>query len=189
MADPFTLFAVASTAVSAGGAIAQGRAEYSQAMGESQVAAENARRAKMSAANIRLVGQVAEEAKRREIRRSLGRTAAAMSQNGTGGPSSSTNQLLMKQVSGEAEFDARSIRYDAQTDAYNTELQAANYEAESRAAKRRARGAKIGTFINVASAVLNGYSSYSGRRARLKAPSYGSTASTPGVGPVVYKGP
>lgn len=170
MADPFTMFAVASTALNVGGSIASGSAEYQQEMANSQIAGENANRARMSAAQTRLVGQAAEEAKRREVRRSLGRTAAAVSQNGTGGPGYGSNAALLKQSAAEGELDARNVRYDAQSDAYNYELEASNFEAEKRAARRRARGAKWSTAINVASNVVGGVSNYSGLKASRPQP-------------------
>ncbi|MGE0830174.1 MAG: hypothetical protein AB7O04_12595, partial [Hyphomonadaceae bacterium] len=134
--------AIASAAVNVVGAIAQGGAEYQQNMADSYVAGENANRARMSAANARLVGQVAEEAKRREVRKSLGRSAASVSQAGIGGPGYGSAGAMLKQAAAEGEFDARSIRYDAGMEAYGYELDAADFEMEKRAARRRARGAK-----------------------------------------------
>lgn len=172
-----------------GSTLAAGSAEYKSEMGNSYIAAENARRARMSGANARLVAQTAEEAKRREIRKSLGRSAAAISQAGTGGPGVGSNAALLKQASAEGELDALNIRYDGQMEGYNYELEALNQDAAQRAARRRARGAKWATALGVASNVIGGASSYRQGSAAMKGASRGSTRSTPGVGPVIFKGP
>ena len=165
MADPFTMMAVAATALTAGSAIMGGNAEYSQEMGNSQVSQENARRARENAAQTRLAGSAAEEAKRRELRKSLGRTAAAASQSGTGGPGYGSNLAVIKQASTEAELDALNLRYSYNEDARGSEAEALNFDAEATAARRRARGARKAGFINAASAVLQGAANYGGGRA------------------------
>ena len=109
MADPFTM-AIVATAASVAGSIAGGNAEYQSAMGESAIAGENANRSRMSARQARAVGNAAEEAKRREVQRSLGRTAAAMSQSGTEGPSYGSNAGVLKQAGAEGELDALNVR-------------------------------------------------------------------------------
>ena len=185
MADPLTMMIVA-TAAAAAGSLASGNAEHQSAMGESAIAGESANRASMSAKQARAVGNAAEEAKRREVQRSLGRTAAAMSQSGTGGPSYGSNAGVLKQAGAEGELDALNVRYEAQIEGYNYELEASNYEAQKRAARRRARGAKWSTAVNIASDIAEGYANYSGRQARRPA-AYPSRSPSPmarrGTGP------
>ncbi len=159
--------AVAQAGLQVFGALSGANAEYQQGMYESGIAAENARRAQQSAEQIRQAGNQAEQAKRREMRRSLGRSAVAMAQSGTG--SGGSNALLLKQASTEGEMDALNLRYGYQSDAYAQDLEALNQREAAKAARRRARGAKRAGFINAASAALEGYSSYSGIRAQRRA--------------------
>lgn len=165
--DPFTAFAVASAGMSAASSIAEGNAGYAQGMYDSGVARENARRARENAGQIRLAGQAAEEAKRREIRRSLGRSAAAISQAGIGGPGYGSAGAALKQAATEGEFDALNLRYGYASDAYNQEVNALSYDAESQAARQRARMARKAGFMNAAGSLLSaGASYYGGSRAR-----------------------
>lgn len=165
--DPFTAMAVVSTGLQVAGAIGEGQAGYAQGRHEEAVALENARRAEENAAQIRLAGQSAEQAKRRELRRSLGRSAAAMAQAGTG--TGGSNALLMKQASTDAEFDALALRSGYESDAYGQQLEALNQKAAATSARRRARGARTAGYINAASAALSGFSSYSGMKAQRAA--------------------
>jgi hypothetical protein len=173
--DPFSAMAVVSTGLQVAGAIGEGNAGYAQGRHEEAVALENARRAQQNASQIRLAGQSAEQAKRRELRRSLGRSAAAMAQAGTGGGGS--NALLMKQASTEAEFDAQNLRSGYEADAYAQDPEALNQKTAAQAARRRARGARTAGYINAASAAIGGFSNYSGMKAQRAAlkPSVRST--------------
>ena len=177
MADPFTWVLIASAGLQAAGSIAEGNAEYSQGMYESNIAKENARRARESAGQIRLAGQAAEEAKRREVRRSLGRSAAAISEAGIGGPGYGSAAAALKQAATEGEYDAAVTGYGYSDEAYKTELEGLNYDAEALAAKRRARSARTAGFVGAASAALGGFTSYSGMRAQrasFKVPTRGT---------------
>lgn len=180
--DPFT--AAVSTGLSVFGAISEGNAGYAQGRAEEAAALENARRAEQNAAQIRLAGQSAEEAKRREIRRSLGRSAASISQAGIGGPGYGSAGALLKQGSAEGEMDALNLRYGYQSDAYGQDLEALNQKAAAVSARRRARGARTAGYINAASAALNGFSNYSGIKAQrdaLKPKTYSSPGPRYGV--------
>lgn len=158
---------IISTGLQMVGSVMGTRAEVGQAKAEQYTAEENARRAEQNAAQIRLAGQSAEEAKRRELRRSLGRSAAAMAQSGTG--SGGSNALLLKQSSTEAEFDALSLRSQYANDAYGQDLEALNQKAAAQAARRRARGAKTAGWLNLAGTALSGFSRYSGNKAQMAA--------------------
>lgn len=167
--DPFSAAAIASTALSVGSSIAGGNAEYAQGRYEANVATENAKRARVAAGQMRLAGQEAERAKRTEIRRSLGRSAAAASQAGIGGPSDGSAGAVIKQASREGEFDAQNVRYQYESDAYAQDLEALNQDAAATAARRRARQARTTGFLNAAGAALSGYTSYSGMKAQRAA--------------------
>lgn len=144
-------------------------AQADQANYESQVASENARRAALQAEHIRFAGLQAEEAKRREIRKSLGRSAAAIEQSHIGGAAYGSAGELVKDAATQGEFDAMSVRYGAQTDAYAQDLESLNQKDAAQAAKRRARGAKTSGYINMATAVASGAANYSGMRRQMKA--------------------
>lgn len=158
MAAPLDL---AGGALSAFGSIAQGNAAAAQANTDAAMAKENARIARMNAVNIQQAGMAAEEAKRRQIVKDLGRSAAAMSQAGTGGPSVGSNALLAKQAGTDAEFDAKNLRYGYQMDAYSEILQANNQTAAAAAARQRARQAQTAGYIGAVSSLLNAGASYS----------------------------
>lgn len=160
--DPFTAFAISSGVLGAAGSIAEGNAGYAQGMYDSGVARENARRSRETAGQIRLAGQAAEEAKRREIRRSLGRSAAAISQAGIGGPGYGSAGAALKQAATEGEFDALNLRYGYETDAYGQEVNALSYDAEAKAARQRARMARKAGFMNAAGNLLSAGASYYG---------------------------
>ena len=177
--DPFTAMAIGSAVLGAAGSISEGNAGYAQGRHEERVALENARRAEQNAAQIRLAGQSAEQAKRREIRRSLGRSATAISQAGIGGASYGSAGALMKQASTEGELDALNVRYGYESDAYAQKLEAMNQREAATAARRRARGARTSGYINAASSALGSFSSYSGMRAQ-RAAMRPSVRSTPG---------
>ena len=166
MSDPFT--ALLSTGLQAVGSIMEGNAGYSQGMYESGVARENARRSRESAGQIRLAGQMAEEAKRREVRRSLGRSAAAISQAGIGAPGTGSAGAALKQAATEGEYDVNVLKYGYDTEAYGQEVEALNYDAEAQNARRRARQARQAGFIGAAGEVFSGYANYSGQRAQNK---------------------
>lgn len=164
MADPFTMIAMA--AVQVVGAFSQANAEASQASFEGKIASQNKRIAEQNAASIRQAGAAAEEAKRRQIRRDLGTSAAAISQAGTGGPSQGSNAMLLKQSATEAEFDARSLKYGYESQAYGQDVEAINQGMAADAARRRARQAKTSGWINAASAIVSAGASYSNMKAQ-----------------------
>ncbi len=184
MADPFTMAMVASTALNAAGSIMGGNAEYSQGMYEANQATENARIARMNASSMRQAGAVAQEAKAREIRKSLGRSAAASSQAGVGGPSYGSNFALLKQASTEGKLDEMNVGHGYEADAYGSDVEALQFDAASTAAKRRARGARTAGFVGAASEALKGFSSYSGQRAQRSSGRPSSRPSSPRGGRV-----
>lgn len=182
MADPITTtFMVLSTAAQAAGGIMEGNAGYQQGMFDSATAAENARRSRENAGQIRLAGQAAEQAKRREIHASLGRSAAAISQANIGGAGYGSAGAAFKQAATQGELDALNVRYGYEGDAYAQEVNATSYDAEARAARVRARAARKAGFMNAAGTILSAGASYSGQRAQLR-------ALTPSSAPVTVRG-
>jgi hypothetical protein len=152
---------IAATAFQVVGSLFNAGGEYAQGRHEEAVAYENSRLATQNAAQVRLAGQVAEQAKRREIRKSLGRTAAASSQAGVGGPGYGSSFDVIKQASTEGELDAMNVRYGHETEAYSSELEALQQKQIAQAARRKARGARTAGYINAASAFFSGAANYS----------------------------
>lgn len=146
---------IVSAVIGVVSAVSQSNAKQRQERFEQRVAQVNEQRAEENAARIRQAGAAAEAAKRIEIRRALGRSAAAMSQAGIGGPSYGSGGLAMKQASAMGEYDAQIVRYGYGSDANAQELEALNQANAAQAARRRARGAKTSGWINAASAVVN----------------------------------
>jgi len=173
--------AIITTGLQVASAVMGAQAEAEQASYEGRVASENARRAELNAQQIRIAGAQAEQAKRREIRKSLGRSAAAVTQAGIGGPGEGSAGALLKEASAQGEFDAMNVRYGYASDAYAQDLESLNQKTAAQAAKRRARGAKTAGYINAATALIGGASNYSGMRRQMK--TYG------GGRPVTTRGP
>lgn len=192
--DPFTAFTFASTALNVAGGFASSNAEAQQFSFEGKIASQNAKIAQQNAESIRLAGAAAEEAKRRQIRKDLGRSAAAMSEAGVGAPSEGSNARLLKQAGTEAEYDAQALRYGYESQAYGQDVEAINQTMAAEAARRRARGAKTSGWFNAASTILSAGSSYSGAKAQqdvwaqmLRRP-YTSTTPAPTYGSGVAPG-
>ena len=169
--DPGTALLLATVAQGAS-SVVEGYQGYQQGKMDAQVAGQNAAISRDNARLARLQGAAAEEAKRREIRASLGRSAAAIAQ--AGGGTQGTAGKLLSQSAAEGELDALNIRYGADSDARASEQEARNYDLERYAAKRRAKGAVISGLIGAGSSALSGYAQYgSYRRMQAAKKKYG----------------
>ena len=186
--DPGTAILLASVA-SAGSAVVSGIQAYQQGRYEADVAAQNANIAKDNAARARRDADLAEEAQRREMRKSLGRAAAAASQSGAagGGPGSGSFGAVNTQSAKEAELDALSILYAGDTERHASLVQEAQFRAERKAAMQRAKGGLMSGVMGAASAGLSGFSDYRGytRSQKLMGGRMGvsSTRGTPKISP------
>lgn len=188
--DPFTAFTVATvakTGLDAVGSLEQGKEGYTQGMIESQAATTNAAIARENARRARLEASAAEEAQRREARKSLGGAAAAIAQAGIGSQGSA--QAALTQGVREAELDALNIRYGGETEAHGDLVEAANQDAEAKAAQRRAKYALKSGRIGAASAIVGGAANYVGGKAALKTNAAAKKAATypaaPKRGPII----
>lgn len=147
--------------ISAASSISQSNAQQRQERYDMRVADQNARRAEDDAKRMRQAGAAAEQQKRIEIRRALGRSSAAAAQAGIGGAGYGSAGLAIKQASAEGEYDASVVRFQYGEDATAREIESWNQKAASTAARRRARGAKSSGWLNTAASALSGYAAYS----------------------------
>lgn len=157
----------ASAALGAAGSMSSSAAGEAQLKYEASVAGMNAGLARQNAATARLAGAAAEEAKRREIRRDLGKSAAAISEAGIGGPGTGTAALLVEQAGAEAELDALNIRYGAESEARAHEIEAISSDYAQKAALAGVPGVKLAGITGAGASLLGGYADYSGRRAQF----------------------
>lgn len=145
------------------GASADAKTAYGVAAANEKNASENASRARQDAA-------LAEEAQRRQARKSLGRSAAAAAQSGVsgGGLGGGSTGALLKQAATEAELDALNIRYGGQLEARDHEVEQAQYNLERRVAFQQASGGMLSGLLGAGAAGLSGYADYKGSSARTK---------------------
>lgn len=170
MADPISWMMMASAAVNAVGQVVEGAQGYQQGKYEAAVAGQNADISRDNAARARRDADLAEEAKRGEVRKSLGRSAAAAAQSGAAGsgPGQGSIGLVLNQAAKEGELDALNIRYGGDTERQTHLMEEAQYRAEQRAAKRRAKAAAISGILGSAAATLSGSASYGQYQAGVK---------------------
>ena len=135
---------IASTAVSAIGAIQQGKSAQSAANANAANLEQNAG-IERSQANQR------EEAKRREARMVLGTQRAALAESGGGMGGSAAD--VMRQSSINAELDALTLRYEG-------DLRARGLEAEAQQERFAGKVAKRASYFNAASSILSGAAAY-----------------------------
>lgn len=175
MADPVTTtLAVVSTALKVGGELSSANSEAKQYGYEAGVAGQNAQISRENAATLRLnakqalnEGQAAEEAARRALRKSIGRSSAAISQAGIGAPGTGSAGALLRQAGIEGELDALNIRYGAQTeaqaietDARSQDQEAAQYDQERLNLLSRQKSAKRSGLVRAGAAALEGFANY-----------------------------
>lgn len=175
MADPITTtLVVASTALNVAGSISGTNDELRQlgfqadAAGQNAgISRDNAATARENARLTRLQGNAAEEAHRRALRKSLGRSAAAISQAGIGAPGTGSAGAALRQGAAEGELDALNIRYGSEMDArgeleqaraYDTE--AAQYDAERLNLLRQQKSTRRSGWIRAGAAALEGVANY-----------------------------
>jgi len=169
------------------GNLLQGEQGYAQGRNEAAIAEANAKTARENAARARRDAALAEEAQRREARKSLGRSAAAIAQSGAAGAGLGQGSAgaVLKQASTEAELDALNIRYSGEQEAQGHLTEAAQFDMERKAALQRAKGARLSGIFGAATAGLSGFANYRGAEARQKArtrttPKAAPKASSPG---------
>lgn len=155
MCDPVTGLMIASTLLSAGGAIQQGNAQAAASRHQAQVAEMNATLADRQARDALERGKLAEQEKRRETARLLGAQQAAFAANGV----DLTMGSPLDTIAGSAalgEIDALTIRSNAAREAYDFDVQGMNQRANANLARAQASSAKTGSLLSAGSTILGG---------------------------------
>jgi hypothetical protein len=153
---------IASAAMSAAGAVAQGNAQ--QASFRQQAAGEdfNAQVAKRNAQTAWDVAGGQEELIRRRGRLALGREAAATAQSGID-PGSGSALLLAHQSESNVELDALLVRHRGALQAMGYNDQATTDEYNAAIARSNARGARTAMYWNLVGVGANAAGRYASR--------------------------
>jgi hypothetical protein len=154
MADPITIMTVASSAMSAIGAIQQGEAAQAQAQAEANAARRNALIKEMQAGVERQQANIREEQQRRQARGLLGRQRAAVAQAGIGFGGSALD--VMEDSANKAELDSLTIRYegDLRSRGLLADAESDRYAAEVAIVK--GKNAKKAAYISAGASILSG---------------------------------
>ena len=155
MAGPWVVpLMVASTAISAIGAIQQGKAAEAQAKAQADANKYNARVKEIQAGVEREAAGRREEQQRRKARQVLGEQRAALVQSGIGMMGSALD--IEEQSATAAELDALSIRYEGELAAKGMLYDAEAEKFEGRAALAAGKNAKNASYLKAGSAILSG---------------------------------
>lgn len=143
--DPFSIAMLASSAVSAVGAVKEGNAGYRAGMANAGFQEENARGAELQ-------GALEEARIRREERAMAGEAIAGMGASGIQIGTGSALEAL-RQSAYNAEYDAMTARFSAATEARA-------YRLDAQAKRREAKDARKAGFLRAGAAILGGVSDY-----------------------------
>jgi len=155
MAGPWVVpLLVASTAITAIGAIQQGKAAEAQAKAQDDANKYNARVKEIQAGVEREAAGRREEQQRRKARQVLGEQRAALVQSGVGMMGSALD--IEEQSATAAELDALSIRYEGEMAAKGLLYDAEAEKFEGRAALAAGKNAKNASYLKAGSAILSG---------------------------------
>jgi len=155
---------IASTALSAAGAISGAQAASAQAKGQAKAAEYNATLQKQQAAIQGRETSLAVEQQRREARQVGGAQRAALAETGIGFEQLGTS--LIERGRTFAELDALNISSQGEQERRGLLAGSALSSYEARGYKQQARAARTAGLLNTASAVAGGVSSYKGAQAR-----------------------
>jgi hypothetical protein len=161
MADPVTIATVAmvaSTAVSAAGAIQQGQAQAAQGRAQQQAQQYNA---VIKDQNARLARQQAgsrEEQQRRQSRQLMGQQRAALAQAGIGMMGSALD--IEEQSAVRAELDALTIAYEGELQAKGMLAAAQQDLFQGEMALAAGKGEQAASYISAGASLLSGAARY-----------------------------
>ena len=147
-------------AVSAVGAIQQGKTVSNSAKADSDAQNYNAAVNKQKAEQIVQVGVAKEDQLRREARFEAGTRRAAIAESGLG--LSGSNADVDRQSEVLAELDALNIRYESTTQALGYRQDAALNTWQSQNSLRRSKDARRASYIGAATGALSAYSNAGG---------------------------
>jgi len=133
MADPITMLALASTAVSAVGAVQQANAQKAQAEYNAAVARNNAIISAQNEADIIQRGEVARDIQRTRIEQTIGAARAAIAGSGLlleGGEETTTGALLGDlQTAGQ--FDIMTLKANVDREARRARIEGGQFQAQA----------------------------------------------------------
>lgn len=154
MADPITIMTVASSAMSAMGAIQQGQAAEAEAQARANALRRDALIKQMQAGVERQQANLREEQQRRQSRGLLGKQRAAVAQAGVGFGGSALD--VMEDSANKAELDALTIRYegDIRSRGLLADAEGDRYAAEVAIVK--GKNAKKAAYISAGASILSG---------------------------------
>lgn len=170
MADPISMLMIASTAVSAVGAIAQGGAQAASQESAANAANYNAAVASQNADTALQAANANEDAQRRKSAVEMGHTRAALAESGIGLDSGTATDLT-EQSALNAELDALNIRYSGQQQANAYKSQSALDLQQAEQDKANASASMTSGYLTAGASALSGFGKYSGYMARVKNPS------------------
>lgn len=158
MADPITIAVVASTAMSAVGAIQQGAAAAAQGRSQQQAQQYNAIVKQQTATAARQQAGAREEQQRRGARQMMGQQRAALAQAGIGMGGSALD--IEEQSAVRAELDALTIAYEGDLQAKGLLAAAQQDLFQGEAALAAGKNAQTASYISAGASILSGAASY-----------------------------
>ena len=161
---------VASSAVSAVGAMRQGQAQADSYNAQAQAQEYNAVVDRNNATMAADQANAQEEQQRRHFRATQGQAVAGVAQSGTGFAGSNADVLQQNAINNE--LDALTIRYEGQNKAKSFESQANLDKYGASVSRANASTAKSAGILNAGAALLSGATKYA---------YYGKTGKLPGM--------
>lgn len=158
MSDPITILTIASTAVSAMGAMEQADAQAANYRAKAQADEYNATVARNNAKVAADQANAKEEAQRRHFGALQGQARAAIAQSATGDEGS--NLDLLKQNAINNELDALTIRYEGQNQVAGLNAQADMSKYSASVNRMNASNAQSAGMMNAGAAILSGGAKY-----------------------------
>lgn len=155
MCDPVTGLMVASTLLSAGGAIQQGNAAAATGRYNAKIAEMNATISEKRAYDAIERGQQEEQKKRAETARLMGAQQAAMAANGVDLSFGSPLDVITG-TAALGELDALTIRSNAAREEYDYRVQAASQRAQGSLELMKGQSAQTGSWLSAGSTILSG---------------------------------
>ncbi|EEE04563.1 MULTISPECIES: hypothetical protein [Burkholderia cepacia complex] len=153
--------AVAGAVLQGAGKLSSGLAQAGQQEAAANAAQYNADVSRNQAATAYTLGVQREQAVRDRSAQQLGAQRAAVAESGFNPNAGSALDTQLQSVR-NAELDALQTRYQGILQGSQYEQQAAIDQYQADAARKAARGAKIGAYLSLAGQALSSYSSYGG---------------------------
>ncbi|WP_254223844.1 hypothetical protein [Burkholderia multivorans] len=153
--------AVAGAVLQGAGKLSSGLAQAGQQEAAANAAQYNADVSRNQAATAYTLGVQREQVVRDRAAQQLGAQRAAVAESGFNPNAGSALDTQLQSVR-NAELDALQTRYQGILQGSQYEQQAAIDQYQADAARKAARGAKIGAYLSLAGQALSSYSSYGG---------------------------